>query len=184
MPFREYHTIRAVHRVVKALPHRSWAVAAAAAAPDRPAPPSPVASDTGIPAGPDRSKAGGHIRQHIPQRRRRPTPSRWRACWPADAGSDHVLKRQEPFPPPRGQWPPGPVSVPLRRSLDEGFRQNRAKARFQGLFYFFQLPRRRTQGSAGCSHLALIRFLRRGSPALDLQFFTRCPCCIGLNGTR
>ena len=140
MPLREYHTIRAVHRGVKALTHRSWAVAAAAAAPDRPAPPSPVASDTGIPAGPDRSKAGGHIRQHIPQRRRRPTPSRWPARSPADAGSDHVLKLQEPFLPPRGQWPSGPVSMPLRRSLDEGFRQNRAKRPCPAVVLFFPDP--------------------------------------------
>ena len=49
-------------------------------------------------------------------------------------------------------------------------------ARFRGLFYFFPPPRRRTQER--------IRTVRRTHRSNQPQFFTRHPCCIGLNGTR
>ena len=57
------------------------------------APPSWVASGTGIPADPDRSKASGHTQRSTPPEPRRPTPSRWPAGSLADAGRDRVLNR-------------------------------------------------------------------------------------------
>ena len=104
------------------------------------APPSWVASGTGIPADPDRSKASGHTQRSTPPEPRRPTPSRWPEGSPEDAGRDRVLKPDGPFPAARAQWPPEPVFVPLRRSHDDRFRLNRANRPFPGVVLTFPAP--------------------------------------------
>ena len=97
------------------------------------APPLPVANGKDTPTAPGRSKASGHTQRSTPPEPRRPIPSRWPAGPPRNAGKDHVLKRQGPFPAARSQWPPEPVFVPLHHSYDDRFRLNRAKPPFSGV---------------------------------------------------
>ena len=134
-----------------------------------PGPPSPVASGRGIPMGRDRSKAGGHTRRHTPPGRRRPIPSQWPAGSPADAGNDRVLKPEGPFPAARGSWSvwTGFSALCVSSHAPRISSKSCVNGPFSGAVLLFPAPHGGgPRAPAGCSHLALIRFLRRGSPAL------------------